>query len=151
MNANEIKKIKQAVKAIDKAHTEANKNFDMLCDAHNDNMIFNAHTEALKIHAEMCVNGVLLTKKERNALKRTRNEEIKVKSLFNVSVDTTTQAYRIDKAVEDFHTFNELLQLDTLKDVSKYRLRSHIKFLDTQMCHICKKEVNGAAFRYVLV
>jgi hypothetical protein len=148
MTTKEIAKIKRAVRAIAKQHTDAHSNFDMLCDAHNDNMLFNAHTEALKIHSEMCVDGVMLTKKERNANKR---RVVETATVFSASTNVNAQCYRIEIALNEFHTFQELLQLDTLKDVTKYRLRSHLNFLDNQFCHVCKKEVNGAAFRYVLI
>jgi hypothetical protein len=127
-----------SAKSIAQAFNQAtieNAIYTAHCEALADNAIYTAHCEALAIQLDMY--NALLTNKERNAKKRSDNSN-RTMSTFCKSLKTSSQAYRIDEALCDFHTMKELLALETLSDCTESRIKSHISFLQHNFVHACK-------------
>lgn len=71
-----------------------------------------------------------------------------IESPFCKRTNPNKQNYRIDMALQAFHTMEELLHL--LPDCSEKRIRSHIKWLVDNFSDTCiKEEVNGK-IRFIL-
>jgi len=70
------------------------------------------------------------------------------KSPFCKRTDPTKQNYRMDIALQDFHSMEELLLL--LPDCSEKRIRSHINWLVKHCSNHCFMEETNDKFRFVL-
>lgn len=83
-------------------------------------------------------------------LKRNMQAETSTTSKFCRLLESNKQNYRIDRALESFHTMKEIMQLC---DVSEARVKSHIKYIQTNCSTHCKLEVDSAnkKFRFVLI
>jgi hypothetical protein len=129
-----------SAKQLAQAHNQAiaeNAIYNAHVQAIAENAIYNAHTEALQIQIDMYL--AQFSNKERNAHKRANNSN-RTMSTFCKSLKTTSQAFKIDEALTEFHTMKELLKLDTLVDAncSESRIKSHISFLQHNFKHVCK-------------
>lgn len=131
-------------------HDEMKANMNMLRDAYNDNMLFNAHCEAIKEN-NVYENRKSFSNKEKNAEKRALNKECKL-SMFCKSMKKESQAFRLDVALSSFHTMRELQSI--LSDCTEAKIKSHISFLKHRFSHVCsyeeKKEDRKVYFRFVL-
>lgn len=92
---------------------------------------------------------ILLTRKEVNAVKRVVKHDPAALSPFSRSNNQSSQAYRIELVVAEFHTMAEVIADKSLEDCSAARIRCHLKFLDTKFKHMCRKETGEHGFRYV--
>jgi hypothetical protein len=110
--------------------------------------------EELRIQAawekedELLTLMAIATNKERNMMKRAAREH-KAISQLTKSTKPASQAFRIDQALSDFHTLEELQALPSLGDCGKARIKSHIKFLERNFSHTLKKEVVDNKFRFI--
>jgi hypothetical protein len=57
------------------------------------------------------------------------------------------QNYRIDKALEDFHTIEDLMKLTKC---TRARVHSHITYIEKNCYDRVKRELSGEEFRFVL-
>lgn len=71
-----------------------------------------------------------------------------IESPFCKRTNPNMQNYRIDMALQEFHTMEELLRL--LPDCSEKRIRSHIKWLVDNCSGTCTKEEKDGKVRFVL-
>jgi uncharacterized protein YjaZ len=90
--------------------------------------------DAQELHIFMTTQA---SNKERNAYKRTQNT-LKSLSTFCKSQKVSSQAFRIDEALTQFHTMKELLALKELDDCKESRVKSHISFLIHEFKHVCR-------------
>jgi hypothetical protein len=91
------------------------------------------------------------TNKERNALKRVVAHAGKDVSPLTYSSNVGTQAYRLDLALSEWHTLQELNDLPMLSDCTPGRINSHISHLGKHFKNTLRKEVNGMKFRFVRI
>lgn len=99
---------------------------------------FRAHT------VNQLVNAVDVDSAQR---KRNLTASTSTTSKFCRLLESTRQNYRIDKALEQFHTMRELI---SLTDCSEARIRSHMQYIDKHV-KLAKKEVHDNKFRYTLL
>lgn len=131
-------------------HEESKRNMSMLRDAYAMNDMFDLHIEAIK-EDNVYENRKRFTNKEKNAEKRARNLQVRL-STFCKSQKVSSQAFRIDEALKDFHTMRELQTI--LSDCRVERIKSHISFLKSLFADVCyyeeKFEDKKLYFRFVL-
>lgn len=89
--------------------------------------------------------------KERNAIKRYVAQIGKDVSPLTFSKNIGSQAYRIDFALSEWHTMNDLIHLPMLEDCTPARINSHINFLGKNFANTVRKEVDGKKFRFVRI
>lgn len=107
------------------------------------------HTEALTIHAMYLLHvealamdaSMRLSHREVCARKREVNME-RALSPFAGCAIPTTQSYRIDAALTEFHTMLGLTKLPHLDDCNEARVRSHVRYLEKHYSKTCRKVVN---------
>ena len=88
------------------------------------------------------------THKESCAAKRAEKVERKT-SLLTKSQKPSSQAFRIDEALLEWHSWNELIKLEMLDDCSEARIRKHVYHIETEFRNTVRKEVDGKKFRFV--
>jgi hypothetical protein len=101
------------------------------------------HVIAIALNEEfkLALLKASLTAKERNADKRSATQ--KKLSTFCKSAKETSQAFRIDEALKEYHTMKELQLLDTLDDCKESRIKSHVSFLIHNFKHTCKLVIHN--------
>lgn len=104
------------------------------------------HARALVINQKFDAAMILkrLTNWERNAIKRTAE----TMSPFNRNTKPETQSFKIDCALAEFHS---VVGLAMLLGYPEARIRSHIKHLETNFSHLCKKETDGRKVRFIRI
>ncbi len=93
---------------------------------------------------------VPFTHKEACAAKRAEKVERKT-SLLTKSQKPSSQAFRIDEALLEWHSWSELVKLSVLDDCSEARIRKHVYHIETEFRHTVRKEVDGKKFRFSLI
>jgi len=94
-------------------------------------------------------NSVSWSKREINAIKK--DDGKKRLSPFAKCAKADTQAYRIDCALQEFHTMQELEKLDSLHDCSRARIQSHVNYLQKHYSNSVKLVQEGRKFKFVTI
>ncbi|MGD9700585.1 hypothetical protein [Acinetobacter sp.] len=90
-----------------------------------------------------------LSARETNAQKRI-DKKLSVSPFAKVT-KTTAQSFRIDVALQEWHSEQELTKLPELDDCSLARIRSHVAYLQKHYANFCRIERNGKQFRFVTI
>jgi len=81
-------------------------------------------------------------------LKRNISTDTDTTSKFCRLLESTKQNYRIDKALETFHTMKEIM---TLCEVSESRIKSHIVYIQKNCSDRAKYVVDSKKFKFELI
>lgn len=85
---------------------------------------------------------------QRAQVKRNMSADTDTTSKFCRLLQSNKQNYRIDKALESFHTMRELM---TITDCSEARIKSHIVYIQKNCFTHCKLERDDKKFRFVVI
>lgn len=88
--------------------------------------------------------------REYNAAKRIIAGKQTVSPFAKVTKQSA-QSFRIDVALQEWHTEQELTKLEMLEDCSLARIRSHVAYLKKHYSNFCRQEFDGKKFRFVTI
>lgn len=88
--------------------------------------------------------------REYNAAKRIIAGKQTVSPFAKVTKQSA-QSFRIDVALQEWHTEQELTKLEMLEDCSLARIRSHVAYLKKHYSNFCRQEFDGKEFRFVTI
>lgn len=88
--------------------------------------------------------------REYNAAKRIIAGKQTVSPFAKVTKQSA-QSFRIDVALQEWHTEQELTKLEMLNDCSLARIRSHVAYLKKHYSNFCRQEFDGKKFRFVTI
>ena len=152
-NTSKVVESVKASKSVKLIYSKkAKQEFEELMNAYEtseseaNNALALAYEQDLQAHNANVFNMLI------DSAQRKRNQSVQIddSSLFCRLAKSTNQNYRIDKALEQFHTMKELM---TLTACSESRIKSHIKYVRVNCKDHAQYEQDEAKkkFRFTLV